>query len=146
MTKSTPADQTNPFGDLTKMFEQFKVPGVDMGAIVESRRKEMEALIATNQATLESMQGIAKKQAEILAQAFKSVQDGMNTLVQGGGLSAPDPAKGAEMARNTYEKAVAEMSELGEMARKAQADAMAGITARAQQSMQELQQLMQPKK
>jgi phasin family protein len=146
MTKSTPTDQTNPFGDLTKMFEQFKLPGVDMGAIVESRRKEMEALIATNQATLESMQGIARKQAEILAQAFKSVQDGMQTLVQGGGLSAPDPAKGAEMARKAYEKAVAEMSELGEMARKAQADAMAGITARAQQSMQELQQLMQPKK
>jgi phasin family protein len=144
MTKSTPAEQANPFGDLTKMFEQFKLPGVDMSAIVESRRKDMEALIATNQATVESMQGIAKKQAEILAQAFKSVQEGMQTLVRGG-LGAPDPTKSAEMARKAYETAVAEMSELGEMARKAQADAMAGITARAQQSMQEIQQLMRPK-
>ena len=144
MTKTTPGEQANPFGELTKMFEQFKVPGVDMGAIVESRRKDMEALIATNQATLESMQGIARKQAEILAQAFKSVQDGMQTMVKGG-LSAPDPAKSTEMARKTYETAVAEMSELAEMARKAQADAMAGITARAQQSVQQIQQLMQPK-
>ena len=36
------AEQTNPFGDLTKMLEQFKVPGVDMSALVESRKKDHE--------------------------------------------------------------------------------------------------------
>ena len=34
----------NPFADLAKMFEQFKVPGVDMTAIVDARRKDVEAL------------------------------------------------------------------------------------------------------
>ena len=37
------ADQTDPFGDLTKMLEQFKVPGVDMPALVESRKKDIGA-------------------------------------------------------------------------------------------------------
>ena len=74
MAKTSAAEQANPFGDLTKMLEQFKVPGVDMGAIVESRRKDMDALVAANQATLESMQAMAKKQAEILSQAMQGVQ------------------------------------------------------------------------
>ena len=92
MAKATPAEQANPFGELTRMFEQFKLPGVDMSAIVESRRKDMDALIATNKATLESMQGLANKQAEILAQALESGQDGVQALAKGG-AGAPDPAK-----------------------------------------------------
>ena len=143
MTKTT-TEQTNPFGDLTKMLEQFKVPGVDMSAIVESRRKDMEALIATNKATFESMQELAKKQAEIFAQAMQSVQDGVQTLVKGAGAT-PDPTKHAELARKAYEKAVGDMGALADMARKAQADAMAGITERATQSLQEFKALAKPK-
>lgn len=144
MSKTTPADPANPFGDLTKMLEQVKVPGVDMGAIIESRRKDMEALMATNKATFESMQQIAAKQAEIFAQAMQSVQDGVKTLVQGG-AAAPDPTKHAELARKAYEKAVGDMGALADMARKAQADAMASITERATQSMQEFKALAKPK-
>jgi phasin family protein len=141
MSKQTPASMANPFGDLYKLVEQFKVPGVDMDAIVESRRKDMDALIATNQATLDSMQLLGKKQAEILTQALQSVKDNAQTVVKSGA----DPAKQAELARKAYEKAVAQMTELSDMARKAQADAMAGITARAQQSVQELKALTKHK-
>jgi phasin family protein len=144
MAKATPTEQTNPFGDLTKMFEQFKVPGVDMGAIVESRRKDMDALVAANQATLESMQAMAKKQAEILAQAVQGVQDAAKGLANAG-AGAPDAAKYAEIARKAYDKAVSDMMELAEMARKAQADAMAGITRRAMESMEEMKKLMKPR-
>lgn len=143
MSKATPAEQANPFGDLTKMFEQFKVPGVDMSAVVESRRKDMEALIAANKATFESMQELAKKQAEIFAQAMQSAQAGVQTLAQGG--AAPDPTRHAEIARKAYEKAVGDMGALADMARKAQADVMAGIAERATQSLQEFKALSNPK-
>ena len=145
MAKTSATEQTNPFGDLTKMLEQFKVPGVDMGAIVESRRKDMDALVAANQATLESMQAMAKKQAEILAQAVQGVQEAAKALTQGGS-KAPDAAKYAEMARATYDKAVSDMMEMAEMVRTSQAAAMAGISKRATQSLQEIQALTQPKK
>ena len=145
MSKTTPADPANPFGDLTKMFEQFKVPGVDMGAIVESRRKDMEALIGHEQGhvRVDAADGAASR-PEIFAQAMQSVQDGVKTLVQGG-AAAPDPAKHAELARKAYEKAVGDMGALADMARKAQADAMAGITERATQSLQEFKALAKPK-
>ena len=144
MTKSTASEPVNPFGDLTKMIEQFKLPGVDMSAIVESRRKDMDALMAANKATLDSMQELAKKQAEIFAQAMQTAQDSIQSLVKGG-VGVPDPVKQAEVARKAYEKAVAGMSELAQMAKKAQTDAMAGIAARARQSVEEMKKTVQPK-
>jgi phasin family protein len=144
MAKSAATEPLNPFGDLNKMIEQFKLPGVDMSAIVESRRKDMEALMAANKATLDSMQELAKKQAEIFAQAMQTAQDSIQSLAKGA-VGAPDPAKQAEVARKAYEQAVAGMSELAQMAKKAQTDAMAGIAARAQQSVEELKKAVQPK-
>lgn len=145
MSKTNSSDPTQAFGDLARMLEQFKVPGVDMSAIVESRRKDVEALIAANQSTFEAMQLIAKKQTEILTQAMQTAQEGVQAQLKGGISAAPDPAKQAEIARKAYEKAMADMKELAEIARKAQTEAAAGITARAQQSVQEIKNFMQPK-
>lgn len=142
MDKTAIPNPANLFGELSKMMEQFKLPGVDMSTIVESRRKDMDALLAANNAALESMQELARKQAEIFKQAMQSAQEGIQSLVKGG-AGLPDPVKQSELARNAYEKAVAEMSALAEMARKSQADVMAGITKRAQQSVEELKKLGQ---
>lgn len=144
MTKSTESAPVNPFGELAKMIEQFKFPGVDMSAIVESRRKDMDALMMANKAALDSMQELAKKQADIFAQAMQTAQDSIQSLIKGG-TGAPDPVRQAELARMAYEKAVAGMSELAQMAKKAQGDTMAAIAARALQSVEEMKKVGQPK-
>ena len=144
MSKATTTDFTNPFGNLDELLEQFKVPGVDVNAIIESRRKDMDALIAANQATAAAMQKVAMKQTEILTQALQAAQESAQALAKGVG-GAIDPMKQADLTRKAYEKALADMKEVGEIAQKAQTTAMSGITARAQQSVQELTKLMQPK-
>jgi phasin family protein len=130
------ADQTNPFDDLTKMLEQFKVPGVDMSAIVESRRKDIEAIVEANKTAYESMQAVARKQQEMLARAMQDIQAAATT-----GIS--DPAKQSEVARNAYVKAIDDMKDLAEIARKSQADAMASITQRANEHMEEIKKMLQ---
>ena len=144
MSKATTPDFTNPFGNLDELLKQFKMPGVDVNAIIESRRKDMDALIAANQATAAAMQQVAKKQTEILTQALQAAQESAQALAKGVG-GAIDPRKQADLTRKAYEKALADMKEVGEMAQKAQTAAMSGITARAQQSVQEMTKLMQPK-
>lgn len=143
MAKNTASDSTatgaNPFGDFGKMFEQFKVPGVDMSAIAEARRKDIEALVEANKAVYEGMQALASKQAEILKQAMEGIQGAA------GSTEMRDPAKQAELARQAFEKTLADMKELAEIARKSQVDALASITQRATQNMQEVQKMMQPK-
>lgn len=138
------AKDSNPFGDVTKMIEQFKLPGVDLSAIVEARRKDIEALVQANKAAYESMQALAHKQTEMLTQAMQGIQDAVKDAASGkGGL--PDPKKQAELARNAWKKTLADMRDLAEMARKSQADAATGLAARATQSVQEIKKMMQPK-
>lgn len=138
------ATETNPFDDVTKLIQQFKVPGLDMAPIIESRRKDMEALVEANKATYEAMQGLARKQTEILTQAMQGIQDAAKAQSTGGAV-ATDPAKQTKLVGDAYQKALADMKELAEMARKSQTDAMAIITQRATQSLEEMKKLMQPK-
>ena len=129
-------NEGNPFADFTKLFEQFKVPGIDMSAVVE-----------VNKSAYEAMQTMAKKQAEMLQQTLQGLQQAASSAAANAaaGKGMGDPAKQAEMARAACEKALADMKELAEIARKSQADALAIITQRASQQMQEMQKMMQPK-
>jgi len=135
------ATESNPFNDLQKMIEQFKMPGVDMSAIVESRRKDIEALMEANKATYESMQALARKQTEILTQTMQGMQEAAKDAVS----SAGNPAKQTENVRKAFEKTLADMKELAEMARSSQAEAMAHITQRGNEHMQEIKKMMLPK-
>ena len=132
------ADQTNPFGDLTKMLEQFKVPGVDMSALVESRRKDIEAIVEANKTAYDSMQAVARKQTEMLTRAMQDIQAAATTGIT-------DPGKQTEVARNACVKALEDMKDLAEIARKSQADAMASITQRANEHVEEIKKMLQRK-
>lgn len=139
MSRTTKSDANpNPFSELVKMFEQFKVPGVDMSAIAEARRKDIEALVEANKTAYEGMQALANKQAEMLRQAVEGIQSAASSM-------GADPAKQAELARKACEKTLADMRELADIARQSQTDAMASITERATQNMQEIKKMMQPK-
>ena len=126
------------FGDLSKMFSQFSVPGVDMSALFAARRKDIEALVDANKAAYEAMQVLAKKQTEMLTQTMQGIQEAAR-----GGIG--DPLKQAELARAACQKALTDMTEIAEIARSAQADATARISERATAGMQEIREMMQRK-
>jgi phasin family protein len=133
-------DQSNPFADFTKMLEHFTVPGVDVSAIVESGRKDMEALVEANQATYHGLQALVRKQTEMLRHAMQSIQEAAK---HPGGTSAA--GKHAETAREAYHKTLADMKELSEIVRKSQAEAMTKVTDRAIEHLRELKKMIQPK-
>jgi len=56
--------EPNAFSDLTKIMQQFKVTGLDITPIIESRRKDMEALVEANKATYDAMQSLANGNLE----------------------------------------------------------------------------------
>ena len=144
MSKS---NESNPFANFTKMFEQFKMPGVDMSAMMIERRKDIEAVVAVNKSAYEAMQAMGKKQAEMMQETMHGLQKaaGSAATTASSGKGFGDPQAQTAMARAGFEKALADMKELAEIARKSQADALAIITQRASQQMQEIQKLMNPK-
>ncbi len=132
------ADYTNPFGDLTKMLEQFKVPGVDMSALIESRKKDIEVIVEANRNAYECMQQLARKQTEMLTRAMQDIQAAASAGASG-------PGKQTEVARNACLKALDDFKDLAEIASKSQADAMASITQRANDHIEEIKKMLQSK-
>ena len=136
-------DAANPFGEFTKLLEQFKLPGFDVPAIMEARRKDVEALVTANQAALQGMQSLAQKQAEMLRSTLGELQSLAGQFSTAGG--APS-AQTAELVQQTLHKALADMQQLAQAAYQSQAESYAVIAKRVEENVQELKTLLQPKK
>jgi len=122
----------NPFLDLQGMMSQFSIQGVDLAAVVESRRKDIDALVAANRAALETAQALAQKQTEMLMQAMQDIQQAARDAASG------DSAKSTAAARSAVEKAIEDMKELAQIAQDAQKEALAALTRRAGEQLQEI--------
>ena len=105
-------DAANPFGDFTKMLEQFKLPGFDVPAIMEARRKDVEALVAANQTAFQGMQSLAQKQAEMLRTTLGELQALAGQMSGSGGVASP---QAAELVQQTLHKALANMQQLADL-------------------------------
>ncbi|CAM3380327.1 phasin family protein [Cupriavidus taiwanensis] len=138
------ATPPNPFADFTRMMEQFRLPGVDMSAVIEARRKDIEALAEANRLAYEGMQAIVKKQQEIFAQTMQQLQAAAQ---QYGTASNPAEAmtRHSEFVQQQLHQALENMRALAETAQKAQAEALAVISQRAEQNVKEAGELLQPK-
>ena len=134
---------TTPSIDITKIIEQFKLPGVDVPAIVEARRKDIQALTEVNKITFEALQSMAQKQVEILQKTMEELQSATQTMA---GKPLEGAAKPGEVVQHTLEKAFAYMHELAEVTRKSQTEALGVINKRVQQNVEELKSLVQSRK
>ena len=128
-------DPANPFAALTRNLESFKVPGLNVAAIAETHRADIEAVTRANQATYEAMQAIAAKQADMLATAMRDAQQATQAF---GGAGSTDAHERALIAKKAYDKAVADLAELAEITRKAQTETLAIVSKRAEEQMAEL--------
>ena len=139
-------ESTNPksfFGACTKMLAQFKLPGTAVAAMLDSRRRDIGALVAANTAALAGIQALGMKQAEILRTTTTEVQ----LLVTPSAPSETKPTgnKG-ELVRQGLYKALANVQDLSGIAYQAQSDTIAAISKRVAENVEELKALVQTSK
>ncbi|MFC0400327.1 phasin family protein [Paraburkholderia rhizosphaerae] len=137
-----PKDAANPFADFNKMLEQFRLPGFDVPAVMEARRKDVEALVAANQTALQGMQSLAQQQADMLRSTLAELQSLASKHAAAGGMPS---AQTAELVQQTLHKALADMQQLAQAANQSQADSYAVIAKRVDENVQELKALLQRK-
>lgn len=134
-------ETTNPFRDLEEMLKQWKVPGIDADAMMASYRKNMEALTEAGRVATEGMKTLAERQTQIMREAMETLRGATAELT-----SAKDPqdfaAKQAEVAKQAFEKASANMQELADLILKSNTASLEVIQSRMNQSLAELQELM----
>ncbi len=127
-------------GDIGKMMQQFKLPGIDIAAIVESQKKDMEALAEANRQAYEGIQALARRRNEILMESLTQWQAAMKDATGPDALS-----KQAERAREGVQKAMVDMRELADMEAASRSKAWKVVQDRFQENLVNLQKLLQPK-
>jgi phasin family protein len=136
----TAAKKSGVLGDLGKMVDKFKVPGIDLAAIVESQRKDMEALAEANRQAYEGIKALAQRRNEILQESLAEWQE---TMKNAGGKDAL--AQGAAKAKKGVEQAIANFKELADMEAQARSKAWKVVQDRFQENLANLQKLLRPK-
>lgn len=134
-------ETTNPFRELEEMLKQWKVPGIDLDGMMASYRKNMDALNEAGRVATEGVKALAERQTQIMRDAMETIRGATAELT-----AAKDPqdfaAKQAEVAKQAFEKASANLKDLADLVVKSNTASFEVIQARMNQGLAELQDLM----
>jgi phasin family protein len=128
-TEKGAAGETQVF-DFTKLMSQFRLPGVDFAALVDRERKNIEALAKANRIAFEGWQRLVRRQAEMLQETMKKVvaDAGQEDAIK----------KRADLAKEGFEKALANMRELAEMTTQSQKEAFDVVRKRIEENVESI--------
>ncbi len=128
----------NPFGfDVTKMFADFRFQPFDVEAAWAAQRRNFEALNQANQAAVEGVQALARRQIELTREAFEGFSTLMHDLAQPASTEARI-AKNTEYMKQMIDKGVTHTREVATIAAKAGTDATDILRKRAAESLDEM--------
>jgi phasin family protein len=137
------AEFTRAFADLGKFWTNGKT-NVDVNWLLANQRKNIEALTAANQRAFEGAQAIAKAQAEFVRSAAEELQKVAKELVNGG--TAEDKlVKQTAVAKDAFETAVANVSEIAGLVQKSNAETFEVIRKRVVENFNEVKAALEPK-
>jgi len=126
--------------DVRQIVERYKLPGIDLAALAEWQRKDVEALIEANRQANEGFRALVEKRNEILRESFAEWQAALKNMAGPDALS-----KQAEVAQAGFEKAVANFRELSQIEAEAWTNTWKAVQNRMQENLSNLQKLLQPK-
>lgn len=131
--------------DITKVFADFKVPGVDVESMLASQRKNIEALTAANKLAFEGVQAVMRRQMEIMRQSVEEAVGAAKTVTE---ASSPQDKAAAqtELVKDAFERTLSNMRELVEMMSKSNNEAFDLLNKRFAQTMDEFKQVIKGKK
>ena len=122
-----------PIYDFTKLMSQFRLPGVDFTALVDRERKNIEALVKANRIAFEGWQRLVRRQTEMLQETMKKV------VADAGQQHAME--KRADLAKEGFEKALANMRELAEITTQSQKEAFDVVRKRIEENVEGIRNL-----
>lgn len=126
--------------DLKKLIENFQLPGLDIAALIEWQRKDMEALAEANRQAYAGITALVERRNEILQETLAQWQAAVKDTNSADGL-----ARQAEVARLGVEKAFTNFRELSELEAQSRNSAWKVVQDRLQENLGNLQKLLQPR-
>jgi phasin family protein len=126
--------------DLTKVWVNFELPSLSIGALLEVHRKNAAALTSANQVVFDGLKTLAQRQGDL----FKTTVDDYSKVTSAvlAGASFEDRAtKQADATRHIYVSTVDRFRELSDIAVKANVTAVDILSARVTEAFDEFRAL-----
>jgi len=120
--------------------EKFQLPGVDVAALVDWQRKDMETLVEANRQAYEGVRALIERRNEILQETLAQFQAAVKDAT-----SSEAIAKQAEAGKQGVQQVLANIRELAEIEAQSRNNAWKVVQDRMQENLANLQKLLQPK-
>jgi phasin family protein len=117
--------------DISNLVQKFNVPGLDLNAALQGRRKDVEALLEVTRNAQDSARSMAYKQADMLRNTLHDLRSVLSTQAGTGGNKV-------DAVKEAAKKALSNVGELADIALKSQADAFDTVSRRARENIEEL--------
>ena len=131
-----------PDFDMMKVLGEFRMPAMpDMEALAAAQRRNIEALSTANRVALEGAQAVARRHMEIMQTSVAEMTEAMQSFST---ADAPQDkaAKQAQLAKASYEKAVANLQEIADLIQKSNHEALSVLNKRFAEAMDEVKRLV----
>ena len=132
-----------PLKGMAERLQNLPLAGA-AGAIVESGRKDLQALVQANEKSYQGLQAVVQRQTEMLKASIVEWQGAVK------GMSPAEPkenlAKLDAMGKAAFKQALDDIRELSELAAKSQSEAFDIVRERIRSNVDEVSQLLQPKR
>lgn len=121
-----------------KMMENFKLPGVDVQALIEDQRKNIDAVAKAMRIASEGAAAVSQRQLEI----FQSTSEQLSAMFRDFKMTREQQS---ELAKKAFQTALDNTRELAEMSTKASNDAFAVMKQRMSESLEEMRKAIAAK-
>ena len=128
--------------DFTRMFSEMKAPGLpDMESLMSAHRRNLETLSAANRVALEGAQAVARRNMEIMQQTMTELTESMRSFTAGESPQAR-ATRQADLLKASYERAVANMQEIGDLIQQSSGEALNLLNKRFTEAVDEVKTLV----
>lgn len=143
-----------PFADVdfTKVWGEFKMPtatdfklpAFNVEALAEAQRKNIAVMTTANQAAFEAFKALAERQADMVKAMTEEFSKAASEIMAAASFEEK-ATKQADVAKKTYETAIANVRELSEMIAKSNAQTLDAVNARVAEVIEEIKVMVAKK-
>jgi phasin family protein len=127
---------------LAKTFGEYKLPGIDVDALLEHNRKNVDALSAANKRMLENAQTVMTRQGEMLRQTLEEASAVLKSL-SSAGTPQDFIAKEGELIRHIFFlRTLDNMREVADMTTQSSNEAFEIVNERVRENVDDIRALL----
>ncbi len=120
-------------------FTSASLPQFDSEGFANAQRKNVELLMSTNKAVLESSQALLQRQADMIQQSVSEATAAAEKLAKSASPEAASQAQ-VELLQAAFEKTLANSGEISEMIKSTQDEISDKVNTRVAESLAELKE------